>query len=166
MSENFKPEIEKKYLIKNVPFDFTKFPSIEIIQGYISEPGDDLTIRIRKYGNKYFRTLKKKGFESRLESEEEISQDEFDLLWSKTIGKRISKTRYRIPYLEFIIELDVFKDNLDGLVIAEVEFKTLEQSKNFNPPDWFGEDVTFLPKYSNSYLSKFGYQPKQENSIS
>ena len=33
-------------------------------------------------------------------------------------------------------------------------FDTEEEANNFTPPEWFGEDVTFLPIYHNSYLSR------------
>lgn len=41
------------------------------------------------------------------------------------------------------IELDVFEGHYDGLILAEVEFASEEEAKAFNPPAWFGEDVTF-----------------------
>ena len=40
-----------------------------------------------------------------------------------------------------------------GLMLAEVEFKTEEEAKNFKPPQWFGREVTFSGEYQNSYLS-------------
>ncbi|PJA97109.1 MAG: adenylate cyclase [Ignavibacteriales bacterium CG_4_9_14_3_um_filter_34_10] len=157
MLDNFKPEIEKKFLVKELPIDINKFQNKEITQGYISEPSADITIRIRKYGDKYFKTLKKKGFESRLENEVEISRNSFEAEWYLTEGKRIRKFRYLIPYKNRTIELDIFKDQLDGLIIAEVEFNSLEDSKNFIPPAWFGIEVTTNPKFSNSNLAKFGF---------
>lgn len=158
MQNDFKPEIERKYLIKSIPFDLSEFQFEEILQGYISEPEDDLTVRVRKKGEKYFKTLKKKGLTSRLENEIEIDKNLFNELWSKTKNRRLRKTRYIIPYNDLTIELDIFKDNLDGLIIAEVEFKSLEQSSQFIPPEWFGEDVTSSPKFSNAYLAKYGYK--------
>ena len=52
------------------------------------------------------------------------------------------------------IELDVFGGHYDGLILAEVEFASEEEAKAFNPPAWFGEDVTFSGEYHNSRLSK------------
>ena len=53
-------------------------------------------------------------------------------------------------------ELDIFEEDLKGLVIVEVEFDSVEEANAFSAPDWFGEDVTNSGKYHNSYLSQHG----------
>ena len=50
-------------------------------------------------------------------------------------------------------ELDVFHKDLEGIVIVEVEFESVEDAQGFEAPDWFGEDVTMDGKYHNSFLS-------------
>lgn len=50
------------------------------------------------------------------------------------------------------IELDIFKAPLSHLILAEVEFASLEQANAFIPPDWLGEDVTFNKNYHNSNM--------------
>ncbi|MFZ2180140.1 MAG: adenylate cyclase, partial [Blautia wexlerae] len=52
------------------------------------------------------------------------------------------------------IELDVFDAPYEGLYLAEVEFSSEEQALSYNPPVWFGEDVTNSGKYHNSRLSQ------------
>ena len=52
------------------------------------------------------------------------------------------------------IELDVFKAPYEGLLLAEVEFPSEEAAKAYEPPKWFGEDVTYQTRYHNSTLSK------------
>ncbi len=47
----------------------------------------------------------------------------------------------------------MFHGYLEGLEFVEVEFQSEEQANGFNPPEWFGEDVTFDKRYRNSYLS-------------
>lgn len=156
MQNDFHNEIERKFLVKEVTFDLTKYPADEIFQGYISNPEDEVTIRLRKVNNRYFKTIKKRGFISRLEKEFEISDDEFNKEWQLTLNKRIHKTRYKIPHEKFLIELDFFHDKLEGLIIAEVEFNSIEESEQFTPPVWFGEEVTNKKEFSNSYLSLYG----------
>ena len=91
----------------------------------------------------------------REEFELPLSLEAFEHLKPKTDGIFIEKTRYLIPYAEkWTIELDVFHGILAPLVLAEVEFATVEEADAFIPPDWFGEDVTHSPKYHNSYLSQ------------
>lgn len=63
----------------------------------------------------------------------------------------LTKMRYRIPYGEFMIEVDEFTDpELNGLVIAEVEFP--EPEVLFDVPEWFGTEVTGHREYSNANL--------------
>ncbi len=92
----------------------------------------------------------------RQESEKEISEKEFNELWAKTDGKRILKTRYDIEYEGLLIELDIFSQNLQGLVVAEVEFEDEEQSYKFVPPEWFGNEITDDNAYKNKTLAVYG----------
>ena len=48
----------------------------------------------------------------------------------------------------------MFKGKLEGLVMAEVEFESTEDAKSFEPPRWFGEDVTGDDRFSNRKLSR------------
>jgi len=68
----------------------------------------------------------------------------------------VEKTRYLIPYGIHIIELDIFHGELDGLILAEVEFTSDEQAKNFILPDWFAQDVTKDKRYANKNLCRKG----------
>ena len=53
-----------------------------------------------------------------------------------------------------MIELDIFAAPFDGLIIAEVEFPSVEAAHAFVAPAWFDEDVTNDPAYHNSNLSR------------
>lgn len=152
-------EIEKKFLIKNIPEELEKFKKIRIEQGYLNTFGNP-TLRIRKYGNEYLLTYKSK-IESTLNSakicrEEElpISEEAYFHLKTKIDGQMIEKWRYFIELENNLIaELDIFDGYLKGLKFVEVEFKKEEDSVSFNPPIWFGKDVTFDYRFRNSYLS-------------
>ena len=61
-----------------------------------------------------------------------------------------------------MIELDIFKNTFEGLIIAEVEFDSIAEADSFTPPDWFGEDVTYLTKYHNSTMSKMNVEEIRE----
>ena len=52
------------------------------------------------------------------------------------------------------VELDIFKGELEGLVIAEAEFDSVEEANGFAAPDWFSEDVTYDKNYHNSNLCR------------
>ena len=90
----------------------------------------------------------------RIEEEIEISAQRFASLWRLTRGARLSKRRYFIPVKRHLIELDVYEGPHRSLVIAEVEFDSVRDSKSFEPPDWFGREVTGRTKYSNAMLAR------------
>lgn len=147
-------EIEKKFLVKKLPANLSTYAHIEISQGYISISKISEE-RIRKQGNIYTRTTKDADASGyRVEREEYITEKIFNDLWPKTRGKQIRKIRYLIPHQNFIIELDKFLDGNDNLIIAEVEFKSEQDIKNFIAPTWFGEDVTNNLKYKNANLAR------------
>ena len=52
------------------------------------------------------------------------------------------------------MELDVFEEPFAPLIIAEVEFESEEDSKSYEPEEWFLEDVTYDAQYHNSNLSR------------
>ena len=57
-------------------------------------------------------------------------------------------------YSDLKIELDIFSEDLQGLLLAEVEFPDEKSALSFVPPAWFGKDVTFSSEYHNSNLSQ------------
>ena len=145
-------EIEKKFLVAKTPSLYA-YEKTDISQGYLISQKDS-ELRVRKMGEKYFKTSKKthsSGY--RDEIEEYITQEEFEKLWPQTDGKRVEKSRYKIPYKDLVIELDVFSGHNKGLMLAEVEFDSEEKATRFLPPDWFGDDVTHDSKYRNVNLT-------------
>ena len=68
----------------------------------------------------------------------------------------IKKIRYFIPDGNFTIELDIFKGNLEGLIIAEVEFNSIYDIDKFKIPLWFGLEVTNDERYKNKNLAIYG----------
>jgi len=144
-------EIERKFLIHTLPDNLNTYPRKEIEQGYINR---DPVIRIRRSDDSYILTCKGQGLMVREEFELPLTLEAFEHLKPKTDGIFIEKTRYLIPYdNNLTIELDVFHGKLAPLVLAEVEFSSVEEADAFIPPAWFGEDVTNSPKYHNSNLS-------------
>ena len=66
----------------------------------------------------------------------------------------IRKDRFCIPFGAYTIELDRFGPPFAPLLIAEVEFPTEAEALAFQPPDWFGEEVTGDRAYSNAQMSR------------
>ena len=144
-------ELERKFLIPSLPQDLEQYPSCHIMQGYLCT---NPVIRIRKQDEDYILTYMGSGLMSREEYNLPLNAQAFRSLATKIEGKMIDKTRYRIPYGPYTIELDIFHGSLAPLMLAEVEFPSEAEANAFLPPAWFGEDVTFSGKYHNSYLSQ------------
>lgn len=144
-------EIERKYLIPQIPFDLSEFECRHIEQGYLStEP----VVRIRKDNDTYILTYKSKGLMVREEYNLPLTPVSYEHLKTKIDGRLIIKDRYVIPIENQLkIELDVFFGDLAPLLLAEVEFPTEAAANSFIPPAWFGEDVTYSSNYHNSVLS-------------
>ena len=154
-------EIERVYKLRRMPDNVEQYPSNKIVQGYLAIDVHGAEVRLRKIDDRYFETFKGRGLLQRRELEIELSHDQFNTLWPGTEGRRIEKVRYQINRAGQKIELNVFRGNLEGLVLAEVEFPSREKSEEFKPPDWLGEDVTEDSRYKNQNLAQKG-APKGE----
>lgn len=146
-------EIEKKYLVDkhNIPGDLDSYAYHDIEQAYLNTQP---VVRIRKSDNDFYLTYKSKGFMEREEYNLPLDEKSYYHLLKKADGNIISKRRYLIPMDQYTIELDVFSGAFDGLVLAEIEFASIDEANAFIPPSWFIDDVTFSTKYHNSTLSK------------
>jgi CYTH domain-containing protein len=153
MKENAGREIERKFLVRKLPDGLTTYSSNEISQGYLVSLDDGLQVRLRKSGERHTLTFKRGTGNVREEREVELTAKQFDALWPATESKRLVKTRYEIPLGERTVEIDLYHDRHEGLIVAEVEFDEEEAAKNFQPPDWLGDDVTGDPRYSNQLLA-------------
>jgi CYTH domain-containing protein len=147
-------EIERKFLVaeKDLPDDLASYPSHQLEQAYLCTSP---VVRVRKEDDTYYLTYKSKGLLSREEYNLPLNEEAYQHLLEKADGIVLSKKRYRIPEKDGLtIELDVFDSPYEGLYLAEVEFSSEEQAKAYQPPVWFGEDVTLSGKYQNSRLSQ------------
>ena len=141
-------------MVLNDEFKKEAFKNERIIQGFLcSVP--ERTVRVRLLGTQGFLTVKGIGNESgttRFEWEREISRHEAESLLEICEPGTIDKERYFVKVGEHIFEIDEFALDNKGLVMAEVELKTEEDS--FEKPNWLGEEVTGQKKYYNSSLVK------------
>ena len=145
-------EIERKYLIKNLPTDLGKYECKKIAQGYLCT---NPVVRIRRSDDEYYMTYKGAGLMVREEYNLPLTKEAYEHLLPKIDGLLIAKTRYLIPLDDgHTAELDVFEKELAPLTLVEVEFASVEEADSFTPPEWFGEDVTNSGKYHNSNLSQ------------
>lgn len=99
---------------------------------------------------------------ARTEVETNVTENEFNEL-TEGARRRVEKTRRLVHFGEkptghhlrpLIMEIDDYI-GLD-LLIIEVEFPTSELATNFDPPRWFGYEMTHDPRFRNRNISLWG----------
>lgn len=149
-------EIERKFILSHLPDSLISgVQGDEIKQGYLLRE-NCRELRIRKRNQEYWMTLKQGSGLSRFEQECSIPSSQFEMLWPLTEGQRIEKTRYTVKQQEFLFEIDLFKEHLEPLVILEVEFETLQKSRDFLVPAFASREVTEDKAYKNATLASDG----------
>ncbi len=147
-------ERERKFLVVESPT--LPDAGTELRQGYLAID-KTVSVRVRDADEEGCTLTIKAGRGAvRTELEWPISDEQFAAAWEQTRGRRVHKTRYRLPIDGHIGELDVFHDELDGLVLVEVEFDSDDEMAAFEPPAWFGSEVTDDVAYTNASLSANG----------
>lgn len=145
-------EIERKFLVKNNLWK-KGARGINFQQGYLSTESFR-TVRVRLEGKAGKLTIKGKKIG--------IAGDEFEydipisdakyLLDNICIQPIIYKKRFRIPFEKLIWEVDIFEGENKGLILAEIELKSINQKIKL--PDWIGKDVTHDRRFRNANLVK------------
>lgn len=144
-------EIEYKFLVDKRLWKKVTFKKrFKIIQAYIHKDSDKV-IRVRIQDKKGFLTIKGKpqGI-IRDEYEYKIPYKDAKELILKFSNKTIEKYRYIVYFEKKKWEIDVFQGLNKGLIIAEIEVKSADES--FTKPDWILEDVSLDSRYHNSNL--------------
>ena len=154
-------EIERKYLIEYPDIGWLEaFPGMEkaeITQVYF-DTEEDRKLRVREWRGKdrtvYYLTRKKKITDMvRIEEEREISEKEFLEMPGKGSGaRRISKTRYCLPYEGHTIEVDIFPF-WDDRAIAEVELENEDEAAALPWELHVIREVTSEKEYTNYSLA-------------
>lgn len=151
-------EIERKFIVTDDSYKAMAFRSDRIAQGYICRQGGNST-RVRVRGGKGFLTIKGpsgNGGISRYEWETEIPEKDAWELLRLSLTSIIDKTRYLVKQGNHIFEVDEFHGDNAGLVVAEVELSSPDES--YEKPPFIGEEVTGEAKYYNSSLARFPYK--------
>jgi adenylate cyclase len=147
-------EVERKFLVAERP-DLDEGSADQIDQGYLAI-GDEEEVRLRRKGEKLTLTAKRGSGLTRDEAEVELTREDFDQLWPLTEGKRLHKRRYLVPQGDLTIEVDVYEGDLEGLVVAEVEFPSEQAARSFEPLGWLSDEVTGDGRYLNETLATRG----------
>lgn len=157
-------EIERKFLVKELPADLEQFACRHIEQAYLNTRP---VVRIRRSDEDYYLTYKGSGLMAREEYNLPLDAESYRHLLEKADGHPITKKRYLIPLssreineeclrlldgASLTIELDVFEGALAPLVLAEIEFPSREAARAYRMDTRFSQDVTENPDYHNSNM--------------
>jgi adenylate cyclase len=148
-------EIERKFLVEELPDDLEWLDERALRQGYLALDGRT-EVRVRDDAGSWRLTVKHGGGLRRVEEDIEIDARRGEALWSLTEGRRLEKRRHRMNYRGALLEVDVFEGDLEGLIVAEVEFDDEAVATAFTPPPWFGSEVTDYDAYKNRALAVEG----------
>ena len=147
-------EIERKFLIKRLPLEILRSRHFRIAQGYLANEPGGRHVRLRKKRKTASLTFKVGRAAAREEREIRLSPKQFATLWPATVGRRLRKTRYEIPWKNLKIEIDIYHGRNHGLMVAEVEVPSQASYRRFKPPRWFGREITGEKRYSNVRLAR------------
>lgn len=167
-----KPEIERKFLLKNgflkeeLPKSL-RYKVLIIIQDYLMSDGNG-SRRLRRTRQerpslqavKYFLTKKRptSSMMKKMEDEKELSSGKyFELLKELDLEcDRIRKKRIVFFWKKQKFELDIFLEpkRLLGLVIMEIELEKENQKVRLPPFIPIAREVTYVPGWTNHDLAK------------
>ena len=149
-------EIERKYLTINDSWRDSVSRSMRIAQGYLCS--HRVTARVRVCDDKGILTFKSKsrdGGLSRFEWEREIPQRVAELLLARCEGV-IDKVRHIVEFEGHTFEIDEFRGENEGLIVAEVELASADEVVAL--PSWIGDEVTGERCFYNSFLSRHPFK--------
>ena len=155
-------EIERKYLLKDSILSLIKEHTLQkhkITQFYTT-----ITpikgVRYRQMDDHYFKTIKHGAGASREEIEVEISETKFHKKLQDCISKHIRKNRYMFYLDGEEYSIDVFKKDLKGFYILEIEFPSMEAFEAFTLPHVLErhviKDVSFDESFRNKNIALHG----------
>lgn len=175
-----KIEIERKFLVK-LPNSWSELAELfdkvvdvkRIIQFYLKAKSDKMSPRVRKTTQglsgktKTIYHINKKTPTSdaavHQEEEKEISEKEYNELvkQSHPDKRSVEKTRFVFKFKNQVFELDVFKDNLEGLAILELELDSKDDKIKLPPFLHVVKEVTKDEKYNNFNLADKDFKLNQ-----
>lgn len=152
-----KQEIERKFIINEIPDGLVPYEEKMIHQNYLSVVKDE-EIRLRmevEDGTKTYDITYKKGTGLvRDEFQFPIQEDLYKDLLAKIKEKSIKKFRRFYWLGDHELMIDKYLEMKDDLVVAEIEFVSEEAANFFEVPEWFGKEITYDKNFKNKNLWK------------
>lgn len=158
-------EIERKYLLKDSILSLIQEHGLQKhkISQFYTTISPDKGVRYRQMDERYFKTIKHGSGPSREEEETEISEREFQKNLKNRIKEPIKKNRYMFDFDGKEYSIDLFKKDLKGFYILEIEFPSMKDFEAFELPDILVKhvikDVSFDESFRNKNIVLHGRPP-------
>jgi adenylate cyclase len=149
LSVTMAKEIERKFLVRNESWRGGA-PGCAYVQGYLSRDPERI-VRVRQAGTSAFITIKgvTQGT-TRQEFEYPIPLSDAEVLMKLCLRPLIEKTRSIVQYHGKRWEVDEFRGENEGLVLAEIELTREDEPVEL--PPWIGDEVSHDARYFNANL--------------
>jgi CYTH domain-containing protein len=167
-------EQERTYLARELPPGLHLAQSVELLDIYLPSNSAHPKLRLRKREKTHEITKKipvlDNDFSRQTENTVSLTEEEF-LELAQVQGKRLRKLRYSYPHNGKTLEIDIFQDELSGLVLVDAEFDNEQDMEGFMMPEFCLAEVTqedfvaggkLCGKSYNDIepkLKKFNYKP-------
>jgi adenylate cyclase len=167
-------ELERTYLAAKLPANLSDLKQKDILDIYVPHKDAHPSLRIRKRGDTYeitkTRLVNEGDSSQQLEETIVLTPEEYADL-AEVSGKRVHKIRHYLPYEGKTAEVDVFQDNLKGLVLIDFEFDSIAEKDAFAMPDFCLTEITQEHNLAGgmlcgksyaditSLLDTYGYKP-------
>lgn len=149
-------EIERKYLLTNNSWREQVIESTRISQGYLTQNEGKSSVRVRLSGDTANLNIKSRELAiRRQEYEYPVPVEDAQMMLDKLCVGVIDKIRHHVEFQGHTWEIDEFKGDNKGLIVAEIELESEES--DFPHPEWLGEEVSHDPRYYNVNLISHPY---------
>lgn len=154
-----KTEIERKWILN--PSNVPVAGGLEVgdLEQIYLVCHDDREIRIRRT-NQSTRavdtadlTMKVGRGLERKEAVIPISIEAYEVLAEMSDNVITKKRSHFVLSSGHLAEVDAYRGSNKGLIVVEVEFESRADAGTFEPPDWFGSEITGYDAFSNRALA-------------
>lgn len=149
-------EIEYKFLVADDGWRVDADAGVSLRQGYLG--GDEaLSIRVRTSGEHAWLNVKHGlSYTVRHEFEYPIPMEDAGYMLENVCGALVEKTRYEVRHAGHLWEIDEFRGDNEGLILAEIELARVDE--RFERPAWVGANVSDDPRYLNQNLARHPFR--------
>ncbi len=146
-------EIERKFLVQTEDWRTAANARRKFKQFYLAiDQRSNVRIRIEDGVGAWLTVKSAQSGATRSEFEYPIPIEDAEQMTAMAVGAVIAKVRHIVPFAGLDWEVDEFAGDNEGLVIAEVELASQDQSLEL--PRWVGQEVTNDKRYYNASLAE------------